>query len=238
MELSPQPLEKALHTLQEAWTEYQKDLSNTFVRDSVIQRFEYTFELAHKILRRFLAETETNRAEVSEMLFNGIIRLANKRNLLLNDLETWDKYRRARNLTSHTYDECGADHIMVIIPVFLEDLSFLLARVKENLEDKTILLHIDQRHVDSILNILKTALDGQDCHAWVYGSRTQGKALRYSDVDMALDYHGEPLPETVKTAVQGSFEKSLLPYFVDLVDVNTLDPGFKAKIEKDFVRIL
>jgi hypothetical protein len=47
-------LEKALVSLKEAWAEYQKDISNTFVRDSVIQRFEYTFEFSHKLLRRFL----------------------------------------------------------------------------------------------------------------------------------------------------------------------------------------
>jgi nucleotidyltransferase substrate binding protein (TIGR01987 family) len=116
MELIIEPLEKALTTLKEAWVEYNKDLSNTFVRDSVIQRFEYTFELSHKILRRFLSETEASKAEISEMLFNELIRLGCKRGLLLDDLETWDKYRKARNLTSHNYDEFNADSIAVIIP--------------------------------------------------------------------------------------------------------------------------
>jgi nucleotidyltransferase substrate binding protein (TIGR01987 family) len=97
MELITEPLEKALTTLKEAWTEYQKDTSNTFVRDSVIQRFEYTFEISHKILRRFLSDAEASRAEINEMLFNDLIRLGCKRGLLLNDLETWNKYRKLRN---------------------------------------------------------------------------------------------------------------------------------------------
>ena len=126
MELIIEPLEKALATLKEAWVEYNKDLSNTFVRDSVIQRFEYTFELSHKILRRFLSETEASKAEISEMLFNELIRLGCKRGLLLNDLETWDKYRKSRNLTSHNYDEFNADSIAVIIPVFIEDVDYQL----------------------------------------------------------------------------------------------------------------
>jgi nucleotidyltransferase substrate binding protein (TIGR01987 family) len=240
MKIATEPLEKALMSLEEAWTEYQRNLSNTFVRDSVIQRFEYTFELSHKILRRFLAETETetDRSEVSEMLFNDMIRLANKRGLLLNDLETWDKYRRARNLTSRNYDEFNADHIVIIIPVFLEDVSFLLVKITEKQQDKTILLHIEQRHLDTILSILKNTLDTKNCRAWVYGSRVQGKSLRYSDVDIALDYNDAMLPETVKTSLKTAFEKSILPYSVDIVDVNALTSVFRAKIEKDFVKIL
>jgi nucleotidyltransferase substrate binding protein (TIGR01987 family) len=134
MELIIEPLEKALATLKEAWVEYNKDLSNTFVRDSVIQRFEYTFELSHKILRRFLSETEASKAEISEMIFNELIRLGCKRGLLLNDLETWDKYRKSRNLTDENYNEFNADSIAVIIPVFIEDVDYELAKIKEKIE--------------------------------------------------------------------------------------------------------
>ena len=123
MEIVIEPFEKALATLKEAWEEYQKNTANTFVRDSVIWRFEYTFELAHKLLRRFLSETESSRTEISEMSFNDLIRLGNRRGLLLNDLETWDKYRKSRNLTSHNYDEFNAEYIMVIIPTFIEEID-------------------------------------------------------------------------------------------------------------------
>ena len=135
MEIIIEPFEKAFTTLKEAWAEYIKDMSNTFVRDSVIQRFEYTFELSHKILRRFLSETEASKAEISEMSYNELIRLGCKRGLLLNDLETWDKYRRLRNLSDHNYDELNADYISVIIPVFIEDIEYLLVKIKEKLSN-------------------------------------------------------------------------------------------------------
>ena len=141
MTLITEPLEKALTTLKEAWEEYQKNTSNTFVRDSVIQRFEYTFELSHKILRRVLSETESSRAEISEMFFNDLIRLGCKRGLLLNDLEIWDKYRKSRNLTSHNYDEFGAEHIMVIIPTFIEEIEYELAKIKEKSDQTTAMIH-------------------------------------------------------------------------------------------------
>jgi len=160
---------------------------------SVIQRFEYTFELSHKILRRFLAETESSRTEISEMFFNDIIRLGCKRGLLLNDLETWDKYRKSRNLTGHNYDEYNAENIAVIIP---------------------------------------------NCSAYLYGSRVQGKSVKYSDVDIALDYEGKPVPDILKLKLSSLFEKSILPYTVDIVDLNTVSPVFRAKVEKEFVKIL
>jgi len=238
MKLITEPLEKALTTLQEAWDEYQKDISNTFIRDSVIQRFEYTFELSHKNLRRFLSETESSRAEVSEMFFNDVIRLGCKRGLLLNDLEVWDKYRKLRNLTSHNYDEFSAEDIIVIIPVFIEDIDYLLKRIKENLNQQTVLLHIDEKYVNMIVSIVKKIPELESCSVYLYGSRVQGKAAKYSDVDIALDYQGKPVPDTFKLNLSTLFEKSIIPYNVDIIDINTVSPVFRAKIEKDFVRIL
>jgi nucleotidyltransferase substrate binding protein (TIGR01987 family) len=138
MTIITEPLEKALATLKEAWHEYQKDISNTFVRDSVTQRFEYTYELSHKTLRRFLAESESSRAEVMELMYNDLIRLANKRGLLLNNLETWDKYRKARNLISHNHYEFNAKEIMIIIPVFIEEVETELNVIKEKLCSNTM----------------------------------------------------------------------------------------------------
>jgi len=237
MELITEPLEKALATLKEAWVEYQKDLSNTFVRDSVIQRFEYTFELSHKLLRRFLSETEASKAEISEMLFNELIRLGCKRGLLLNDLETWDKYRKSRNLTSHNYDEFNADNVAVIIPVFIEDIDYELAKINEKLSQQTVLLHIDEQHINIIVSIIKSIPELNDCSVYLYGSRVNGKSVKFSDVDIALDYHGEPVADAIKFKLTAQFEKSILPYTVDIIDINSVSPVFKAKVEKDFVKI-
>jgi len=237
MELITSPLEKALTTLQEAWDEYKKDKSNTFVRDSVIQRFEYTFELSHKVLRRFLSETEASRAEISEMFFNDIVRLGCKRGLLLNDLEVWDKYRRLRNLTSHNYDEFNAEDIMVIMPVFIEDIDYALKKIKEISSQQTILLHLDEKYVNMIASIIKGSVKMEGCTVYLYGSRVQGKAAKYSDIDIALDFKGQPIPDTLKQNLLTLFEKSIIPYGVDIIDINSVSPAFRATIEKDFVKI-
>ncbi|MDR0443442.1 MAG: HI0074 family nucleotidyltransferase substrate-binding subunit [Treponema sp.] len=238
MELITESFEKALTTLKEAWMEYQKDVSNTFIRDSVIQRFEYTFELSHKLLRRFLSETESSRIEISEMLFNDLIRLGCKRGLLLNDLEVWDKYRRSRNLTSHNYDEFNAENIAVIIPVFIEDMDYELAKIKEKSNQQTVLLHIDENHLKIITSTIKSIPELNDCSVYLYGSRVQGKPVKYSDVDIALDYNGKPIPDALKVNLSSLFENSILPYTVDVIDINSISPVFRAKIEKDFVRLM
>jgi nucleotidyltransferase substrate binding protein (TIGR01987 family) len=238
MELITDHLEKALATLKEAWVEYQKNTSNTYVRDSVIQRFEYTFEMSHKILRRFLSETESSRAEISEMLFNELIRLGCKRGLLLNDLETWDKYRKLRNLTSHNYDELNTESIIAIIPVFIEEIDYELAKLKEKSSQQTVFLHIDEKHLNIIKSIIKSVTELNNCPVYLYGSRIQGKSVKYSDVDIAIDYNGNFLPDNIKINISSLLENSLLPYTVDIIDINAVSSVFKTKIEKDFVRLV
>jgi len=224
--------------LKEAWVEYQKNTSNNFVRDSVIQRFEYTFEMSYKILRRFLSEAESSRAEISEMLFNELIRLGSKRGLLLNDLETWDKYRKLCNLTSQYYDEFNTESIIAIIPVFIEEIDYELAKLKEKSSQQTVLLHIDEKYLNIIISIIKSVAELNNCPVYLYGSRIQGKSVKYSDVDIAIDYNGNFLPDNIKVNISSLLENSLLPYTVDIIDINAVSPVFKAKIEKDFVKLV
>jgi len=238
MELITEPFEKSIATLKEAWIEYQKDTDNTFIRDSVIQRFEYTFEISHKILRRFLCEAESSKAEISEMLFNDLIRLGCKRGLLLNDLETWNKYRKLRNLTSHNYDELNADYIIAIIPIFIEEMDYELEKIKEKTHQQTILIHIDEKHLNLIKSIIKSIPEFENCPIYLYGSRIQGKSVKYSDVDIAIDYHGKYLPDNIKLNLTSLLENSLLPYTVDIIDINAVSPVFKTRIEKDFVKLM
>ncbi len=50
-QLDLSPLHQALLTLGEAVSERKKEPSNNFVRYAMILRFEYTYELAHKMLK-------------------------------------------------------------------------------------------------------------------------------------------------------------------------------------------
>ncbi len=68
-------------------------------KEGIIQRFEYTFELAWKTLRDYMryggVETDLPRAVVKEAFAHGLIA----------DGQVWMDMLEKRNLMSHTYDE-------------------------------------------------------------------------------------------------------------------------------------
>lgn len=108
---------------------YDNNPNDIVVRDATIQRFEYTYSLALKMLSRFI---NMEAKEITHtMTFNQLIRTANQFGLLKSNLEIWDDYRQKRNLTSHTYDETVAVKVMSIVPLFKNDAQFLLNKLKE-----------------------------------------------------------------------------------------------------------
>ncbi len=123
--------EKALKSLEEIINRYNKEHEDIAIRDALIQRFEYTYSLAIKMIKRYLKIAMTENEEVDTMDFNRTIREANRLGILLNDLETWTIYRQKRNITSHTYDEKKALEVVSIVNDFYKDAEYLLNRLKE-----------------------------------------------------------------------------------------------------------
>ena len=123
--------EKALKSLEEIINRYNKEHEDIAIRDALIQRFEYTYSLAIKMIKRYLKIAMTENEEVDTMDFNRTIREAKRLGILLNDLETWTIYRQKRNITSHTYDEKKALEVVSIVNDFYKDAEYLLNRLKE-----------------------------------------------------------------------------------------------------------
>ena len=73
--------------------------------------------------------------------------------------------------------------------------------------------------------------------AWVFGSRAQGPARKFSDLDLLFDQHGEILPDSVLVSLAEAFDNSALPYSVDLVDWNAISDDFKQHIQTDRVML-
>lgn len=117
-------LAKAIRSLKNAVIKYQKELDNDIIRDSVIQRFEYTYALSLKMIQRYLSINAPIPEE--QTTFNNIIRQADKLGLLKHDLQKWTKYREMRNITSHTYDENKANLVAGTAMEFLEESEYLL----------------------------------------------------------------------------------------------------------------
>lgn len=106
------------------------DTSDVMVRDGLVQRFEFTYELSHKMLRRFLEATAANPTEFDEADFQYLIRTANEQGLLLGAWPQWRVYRDMRSKTSHTYDEAVALNVVSGIPAFLKEAQVLLGQLQ------------------------------------------------------------------------------------------------------------
>ena len=96
------------------------------LRNSVIQCFEFTYELSWKMLKRYLEETEASSADLDLGTFQSLIRLGNERGLLRSDWRLWKTFRQARTDSSHTYDAAKAEAVFAITPEFLREAQTLL----------------------------------------------------------------------------------------------------------------
>ena len=112
--------------LNEAIVRFKQDETDTLIRDSLIQRFEFTYSIALKTIRKYFIEKAFVLEDINHMSFNDMIRTANQLNILKSDLAVWTNYREMRNLTSHTYDETIAQKVAAIIPDFYLEIDYLI----------------------------------------------------------------------------------------------------------------
>lgn len=127
------PLDRAIQRLDEGWARYQRDVGDLQIRDGLIQRFEFTYEISHKMLKRFLELTSPTAEKYDHMAFPDLIRSGNEQGLLLGEWSDWKVYRDLRAKTSHTYDEGIALEVVAGIPRFLEEARHLRDRLRERL---------------------------------------------------------------------------------------------------------
>jgi nucleotidyltransferase substrate binding protein (TIGR01987 family) len=128
-------LERAIGRLEEAMEAYQKDTSQSLIRDGLVQRFEFTYEISHKLLRRYLSANPGPPELVNSMNFADIIRIANQNGLLLGNWPRWKAFRDMRARTSHSYDEAIALDVVAGIPAFLDEARYLRDRLRERLSE-------------------------------------------------------------------------------------------------------
>lgn len=125
--------EQAIQRLEEGLVRYYEDENDEQIRDGLIQRFEFTYELAHRVLKRYLEYTSPNPIEIDEMPFQDMIRSANEQNLLFGEWSDWRNFRDMRARTSHTYDKSVALKVVSGIPRFIEEAIYLRDKLLERL---------------------------------------------------------------------------------------------------------
>ena len=94
------------------------------VRARVIHSFEVAYELSWKMIKRWLKEN-IGGSSVDGINQRSLFRLAAE-NRLIADSERWMDYHKARNSTSHTYNEDTAENVFAEAAEFVHDVKYLL----------------------------------------------------------------------------------------------------------------
>jgi nucleotidyltransferase substrate binding protein (TIGR01987 family) len=118
MKLNLIPLKKAIEQLEKSlkyanseMAKKDKELFEQF-RNSVIQCFEFTYEVSWKMLKRQIEKDSASPELVDTFSYNELIRDAAERGLIDNP-QQWFNYRHYRNLTAHAYDHEKAQQVFL-----------------------------------------------------------------------------------------------------------------------------
>jgi nucleotidyltransferase substrate binding protein (TIGR01987 family) len=133
MSLDITSLDNAVRRLREGSTRYEREPADEQIRDGLIQRFEFTYELSHKMLRRYLREVAASPDEIEGLAFADLIRTGSAQGLLRSDWPVWRRFREMRARTSHTYDAEVASQVVSAIPAFLRETEHLYAELQRRL---------------------------------------------------------------------------------------------------------
>ena len=120
---------KAVKRLNEANTAYKSDTQNCIYRDSLIKRYEFTFELAWKTLKEFI-DYEGYALSIASP--KNVIAFAYREGFL-DDEKLWLDMLESRNLVTHDYDDELSDRIaQKISDRFCKQLQALCKFIAEN----------------------------------------------------------------------------------------------------------
>ncbi len=119
-------LENLIAQLKKAWLRFDdvmKKKKDEYIRDSAIQRFEFTFELSWKTMKAYVGEKGLKVFSPKDAI-RGAFQLG----LLAND-PTWLDMTDTRNLTSHIYNEAMAEGIYEKLPAYVPLIKALVEKL-------------------------------------------------------------------------------------------------------------
>jgi len=96
------------------------------------------------------------------------------------------------------------------------------------------MIDVDSEHLKVVKNILAKHLRGYEI--WAFGSRVDGTAKKYSDLDLVI-ITDTPVSLITIASVKEAFSESNLPFKVDIIDWSTTSENFR-KIIKDHYTVI
>ncbi len=101
----------AVQRLAEGVADYEAFPTSSTMRDGVIQRFEFTFELAWKSLKEYM----TDQGVAAQLQFPKQVLKEAYAAGIISDERVWVDMLSSRNITSHIYDDKQASTVMADI---------------------------------------------------------------------------------------------------------------------------
>lgn len=102
------------------------------LEDSCIKRFEYTLEIARKMMKRVLKKIYGKSEE--ELTVNNIFRFMQGYSFIPN-WENWRSYYEKINSTAHEYSLEKSRELLTIIPQFIQDNDIFIKNLETKLDD-------------------------------------------------------------------------------------------------------
>ncbi len=117
---------KAVVKLEEVCNMY--DNKNEILRDSIVKRFEFTYELAWKTLKEYLVNDGIPMDIPSP---RNVFKLSYQFNII-DDEQLWLNIIKDRNVSTHQYNE---DKINELVEVIIKDYLNLFIKLKDRLNN-------------------------------------------------------------------------------------------------------
>lgn len=131
MALDTTALANAVQRLREGLARHRQEPADEQVRDGLIQRFEFTYELSHRTLTRYLRDGAASPEEIDRLSFAELVRAAAAQGLSRSGWPAWRRFREMRARTSHVYDDRAAAEVAAAVPDFLAEAEHLLGELRK-----------------------------------------------------------------------------------------------------------
>jgi predicted nucleotidyltransferase len=93
----------------------------------------------------------------------------------------------------------------------------------------------EEKYLNLLKEIVLEVLKEKECKVYLFGSRARGDYTRISDADIGIEGLSKKEFIMAKWKIEEMVEESIIPFRVDIVNLEDVDDNFKKEIFKDAV---
>lgn len=89
---------------------------------------------------------------------------------------------------------------------------------------------LDRDIIQETRKLVLEAVEGRNISVYLCGSRAVGREHRFSDIDIALDGHGDQVSGQLMGKLKEKLEQSHIPYRVDVIDLALASETLRQRV--------